>query len=176
MLFSRFSLIIFAFVSLFLISFFILNAFFVQQNVVLWTLILFCAMVAVFFTQSTQRTLLFFLFSYVLAFMGVLSFWHMLFAVCIGFIFADVFFRFFLKYHTPTADTISIALSFFGALASIYGGSVIAKLYGLVSYQVSVRFLLVSAGLACIFSILLFFLLIIISNYSKYGSLMKNLA
>lgn len=174
MFFSRFPLIIFAFVSLFLIAFFVLSAFFVQSGVALWTLILFCAMAMVFFMQSFWRIFLFFLVSYILALMGVLSFWHILFAVCIGFIFSDVFFRFFLKYHTPTADAVSVAWGSFGALVMIYGVGIIAKSYELVSYQVSAWFLLVSAGLVCVFSIFLFFLLIIISNYSKYGSLMRN--
>ncbi|MEK7636542.1 MAG: hypothetical protein AAB362_02550 [Patescibacteria group bacterium] len=175
MFFSRFSFVASALVLFFLILVFVSGSFFVQSSTALWTLIFFSMMTVVFFMHFFQKALLFFLFSYVLALIGVLSFWHVLFAICFGFIFSDVCFRFFLKHHTPTADTISITLSSLGALAGMYGAGGIAGMYGFIVYEVSVWFLLVSAGFILIFSIFLFFLLIIISNYSKYGSLIKNL-
>lgn len=143
--------------------FFILIGFFTLTGVLLsgliwsgsfaWIIIVFLSFAVLFFLPWPYRIFFIILFAHTVSNTGTLVLWQAFFLFGCGMLITDIISQIAFKRHAPAADAISITLAVIatGIIFAIGSKEILSVL---------------CLGLA------LFIILTIISNYSKYGSVM----
>ncbi len=145
--------------------------FFSSPSIVPWVVLVFLMQTMVFFISLPQKIGMIFFFSFILSFVSALSMAHVLFSFMFGACISEILFRRIFRNHAPLPDTLSITCGAIGVGGALFVSWGVLQILYTASYDLSGGGLFLMGAVSLVCALALLGALILISNYSKYGSL-----